>query len=94
MIWIFYDREKGRLTAQGHSSAAPVGQDIVCAAVSAAMDMIVVMLPWDKVSLIQGDGYQEITCKGARGRKVFSRGVSYLAAIARKYPDQVQVKRK
>ena len=94
MIWIKYDAKRGELVAEGHSSAAPIGQDIVCAAVSTAMDMITVMLPWHKMEMQQSDGYQVIRCKGGRARQGFSCGVSYLAAIAREYPDQVRVVRK
>ena len=94
MIWIRYNEKLGELVAEGHSSAAPVGQDIVCAAVSTTMDMIAVMLPWHKTELLQETGYQVIRCQGARARQVFGRGVSYLAAIASQYPDQIRVLRK
>lgn len=94
MIWIKYNSKLGEITAEGHSSAAPIGQDIVCAAVSTAMDMIAVQLPWHRMELQQQEGFQRIRCRGVRARHIFSRGLSYLAAIAREYPDQVRVVRK
>lgn len=94
MIWIRYNRKLGELVAEGHSSCAPVGQDIVCAAVSTAMDMIAVMLPWYKMELLQRPGYQVIRAKGRQARAVFSRGMLLLEAIAAEYPDSIRVVRK
>lgn len=94
MIWIKYNRKRGELVAEGHSNAAPVGQDIVCAAVSTAMDMIAVMMPWHRMELRQSRGCQVIRAKGARARDVFERGVCMLEAIAGQYPDHVRVVRK
>ena len=41
MIEIVYDRMRLRLTADGHAGFAEVGQDIVCAGVSAIVQTLI-----------------------------------------------------
>lgn len=94
MIWIKYNSKLGELVAEGHSSAAPIGQDIVCAAVSTALDMIAMQLPWHRMELQQQDGFQRIRCRGRQAKRIFQRGLLLLEAIAGQYPDQIRVVRK
>lgn len=93
MIVITYDRRRGTLTADGHSGAAPAGQDIVCAAVSTVMDLTAMMMPGRSLELECWTGFESLHARGIGCRRIFDRAVMYLETLAQIYPDNVKVVR-
>ena len=97
MIHIFYERERHFLTARGHANYAPVGQDIVCAAVSALLYALIAALR-DKekrgacqvreVSLSKGCA--DIAAEGAV-EDAFLLILGGLRQLEARYPDCVSV---
>lgn len=98
MINIVYDGDFG-ITATGHAGQAPMGQDLVCCAVSTLITSLAEYLKQSeknlavlKISLENGLGYIKavptyswsMCCDGA-----FSMTVSSLEWLAEAYPDYI-----
>ena len=98
MITIFAGRNPNRcaLHVAGHAGAAPLGEDVVCAAVSVltqtlAMSLRVFELRGCRIRLRPGDARITCTVSGLADA-LFYQTILGLAQIARQYPEQVRLR--
>lgn len=93
MIEIRIDEELGMIRAEGHAGYGKKGQDIICAAVSAVMDLMAraAMHKRDARVETEEDGAMAVWGFGFRYSCVLSAAREELEAIAEKYPDNVRV---
>ncbi|MBR6707750.1 MAG: ribosomal-processing cysteine protease Prp [Clostridia bacterium] len=94
MIEIRIDKDLGMIRAEGHAGHGKKGQDIVCAAVSAVMDMVARAAMHKKDARVETeeDGTMAVWGFGFRYSCVLSAAREELEAIAEKYPENVSVK--
>ena len=98
MIKIDLNLAKKYLDISGHAMSAPRGQDIVCAAVSANVQMLLIGLcdvAGDDIAVTGGEreGYIHIQWEKLSDRSEAFIDTFYLccANIARQYPDNVRI---
>lgn len=93
MIEIRIDEDLGMIRAEGHAGHGKKGQDIVCAAVSAVMDMAARAAMHKKDARVETeeDGAMAVWGCGFRFLCVLSAAKEELEAIAEKYPECVRV---
>ena len=94
VIEIRIDKDLGMIRAEGHAGHGKKGQDIVCAAVSAVMDMVARAAMHKKDARVETeeDGTMAVWGFGFRYSCVLSAAREELEAIAEKYPENVSVK--
>lgn len=93
MIEIRIDEDLGMVRAEGHAGYGKKGQDIVCAAVSAVMDLAAraAVHKRDARVEMEEDGAMAVWGFGFRYSCVLSAVKEELQAIAEKYPEHVRV---
>lgn len=99
MINITYDKRAHRLEMNGHADYAPIGSDIVCAAVSTlcyTFAQEIENLGIDERNIDIGSGYSVIECKPNKQNKavydvVAETILTGLKMIAKEYPDNVNI---
>ena len=91
MTRICYYRNEYRLRAEGHAGAAACGQDVVCAAVSTAMEMLETnLLAFGcRCGGRRGAALHEVDGKGYQAYKLMDATASFLRALAYQYPEYV-----
>ena len=83
------------LHAVGHAGYGPRGADVVCAAVSAAVGMLLAGLEACEVrelTVSRGEGEVYLSFGGAEGEALWRACRVYLEALARAYPENVEVR--
>jgi uncharacterized protein YsxB (DUF464 family) len=97
MIHIFYERDRHFLTARGHANYAPVGQDIVCAAVSALLYALIIALREQEENgtcrvreIAFSKGWADIAAEGAVD-DAFALILGGLQQLQLRYPNCVSV---
>lgn len=80
-----------RMRAEGHAGAAAFGQDVVCAAVSTAMEMLETnLLAFGcRCGGRRGVALHEVDGKGYQAYKLMDATASFLRALAYQYPEYV-----
>lgn len=80
-----------RMRAEGHAGAAACGQDVVCAAVSTAMEMLETnLLAFGcRCGGRRGVALHEVDGKGYQAYKLMDATASFLMALAYQYPEYV-----
>lgn len=80
-----------RMRAEGHAGAAACGQDVVCAAVSTAMEMLETnLLAFGcRCGGRRGAALHEVDGKGYQAYKLMDATASFLRALAYQYPEYV-----
>ncbi len=93
MIEIRIDEDLGMIRAEGHAGYGKQGEDIVCAAVSAVMDLMARAAMHKKDARVETeeDGTMAVWGFGFRYSCVLSAAKEELEAIAEKYPEHVRV---
>ena len=93
MIEIRIDEDLGMIRAEGHAGYGRKGEDIVCAAVSAVMDLLAraAMKKKDARVDTEEDGAMAVWGFGFRYMCALSAAKEELEAIAEKYPEHVKV---
>lgn len=79
------------LRARGHSGAGAYGQDIVCAAVSVAMELLDANLTvfGARRGVWKESGVYELVGEGYTAYKLMSTTAAYLRALAYQYPENL-----
>lgn len=85
-----------RMTASGHCGAARCGEDIVCAAVSTAMELLEsnLLVFGCRYSGRRGTGLHEVEGRGYMAYKLMDTTASFLRALAGQYPENVNFEEK
>ena len=80
-----------RMRAEGHAGAAACGQDVVCAAISTAMEMLETnLLAFGcRCGGRRGTALHEVDGKGYQAYKLMDATASFLRALAYQYPEYV-----
>ena len=80
-----------RMRAEGHAGAAACGQDVVCAAVSKAMEMLEsnLLAFGCRCGGRRGAALHEVDGKGYQAYKLMDATASFLRALAYQYPEYV-----
>lgn len=80
-----------RMRAEGHAGAAACGQDVVCAAISTAMEMLETnLLAFGcRCGGRRGAALHEVDGKGYQAYKLMDATASFLRALAYQYPEYV-----
>lgn len=80
-----------RMRAEGHAGAAACGQDVVCASVSTAMEMLETnLLAFGcRCGGRRGAALHEVDGKGYQAYKLMDATASFLRALAYQYPEYV-----
>lgn len=92
MITVKYDKRRNLLICEGHAGYAEIGKDIVCAAVSATMRMVVTAAYTDGDSAEVKDGYIRVKLgkKSRDAAAVMRTAYACLEALAVEYPENVR----
>ena len=92
MIEIRIDEDLGMIRAEGHAGYGRKGEDIVCAAVSAVMDLMARAAMHKKDARVETeeDGTMAVWGFGFRYSCALSAAKEELEAIAEKYPENVK----
>ena len=95
MIHIAYNPDRGRLRLSGHAGSAPLGEDLVCAAVSALCATLAENLRvYDpKARVVMESGYARISSRDPDLRPLFDIIYRGLRQLARQYPDYIHTRR-
>ena len=80
-----------RMRAEGHAGAAACGQDVVCAAVSTAMEMLEtnLLVFGCRCGGRKGAALHEVDGQGYQAYKLMDATASFLRALAYQYPEYV-----
>lgn len=89
--------DTGGITVDGHAGYAESGKDIVCAAVSALAQTLVISLNSftnDRITHVQHDGYIRIDYKdlSERGQLLVDSFFIGVCGIANAYPEHLAIK--
>jgi uncharacterized protein YsxB (DUF464 family) len=101
LIHVVYDKAQSRVTAKGHAKSAPVGHDLVCAAVSALVLTLAGNVAYMEaqeavrnVVTVLDEGNAEIQCTPYRRHKesvekTYSAICLGFELLATKYPQNI-----
>lgn len=102
MVLITYDCGKFELTAQGHAGAAPVGEDLVCAAVTMLVRTFAENAKlMDRAGIASGvqieleDGSAHVLCRPAKKYRAVAKAVLQAVCIGfelleQEFPEHVR----
>ena len=93
---ILITHETGRITVEGHAGYAPIGQDIVCAAVSALLQTFYVSvkeLTQDKITadMTAGNAVIEYGKLSENAQALLASFFIGCEMIANEYPENVRI---
>lgn len=92
VVWLRSAGEsRMRMRAEGHAGAAACGQDVVCAAISTAMEMLETnLLAFGcRCGGRRGAALHEVDGKGHQAYKLMDATASFLRTLAYQYPEYV-----
>ena len=89
MINIVYDKEECKITVSGHAGYAEKGSDIVCAAISALYQTLLLREHCYEQIGVEDDLRTAFTDTPMWNRVVFDTIAKGMEAIARQYPENV-----
>jgi uncharacterized protein YsxB (DUF464 family) len=101
MINVVYNKRKNSVIVTGHANSAPVGHDLVCAAVSALALTLAGNVSYleaqevvKNVTIVLDEGNAEIQCKPNRQHKDFVKQIYHTICVgfellATKYPQNI-----
>lgn len=95
-LMIIIDRQKDGITIKGHANYAPIGQDIVCSAVSVLAQTLIQSveeLTADKIEYSMQPGTVEIKfwCLSDKSKVLIDAFFVGVKGVAAAYPDNVRL---
>lgn len=88
MTGIFYFPEENHLSMAGHAGAGTMGNDLICAALSALTRVLILEAEQKGDYVLQGDGWVELQL-GNGSRETMDAVCRALKWMAEEYPEYV-----